>query len=77
MRSISNIFRTNNNRRRKPFGISSNFTLNKSLCRVKIRESANREFALDWNQTWARLTFMSPGPVACCFLIEQHVQYCR
>lgn len=64
MRSISNIFRTNNNRRRKPFGISSNFTLNKSLFRVKIRESGNCEFALDWNQTWARLTFMSPGPVA-------------
>lgn len=77
MRSIFTIFRTNNNRRRKPFGISSNLTLNKSLCRVKIRESANREFALDWNQTWVRLTFMSPGPVACCFLIEQHVQYCR
>lgn len=51
MRSIFTIFRTNNNRRRKPFGISSNLTLNKSLCRVKIRESANREFALDWNQT--------------------------
>lgn len=44
MRSIFTIFRTNNNRRRKPFGISSNLTLNKSLCRVKIRESANREF---------------------------------
>lgn len=72
MRSIFTIFRTNNNRRRKPFGISSNLTLNKSLCRVKIRE-----FALDWNQTWARLTLMAPGPVACCFLIEQHVQYCR
>lgn len=64
MRSIFTIFRMNNNRRRKLFGISSNLTLDKSLFRVKIRESGNCEFALDWNQTWARLTFMSPGPVA-------------